>query len=381
MLKLIQRELGQFTLNESGAGFFGKGHSSMISDHPLAVGMSPAVQNPRNAVQNARFSRDRDLRSRVTVRPDPSCGGKGGMGPAERPPHSDNTREPKTTSAEVLEALHRATGLPIVADFFTRLYAPGEVSVEDQPLFETLNQLADAMHLRWHKEEEWLQVRSASFYDDRLKEVPNRLLSRWAASRGQREGLPLEELIEIAQLSDTQLDANSVAEGAKQCWGLEEWDLPQSRMLRPQLRFLATMTSNQRQAATSLSGLASRQLTLRQQQQFIALSGAVVQSLEKLADMRLCVDYSLPGWWLWYSPEEVVDPASPAYGPPRVRERSREAALAAARRLDPQAEEAQIVASKRDLVVLYVRHAPNELHFQRINRGGTWGFGRSTGKQ
>ena len=47
------------------------------------------------------------------------------------------------------------------------------------------------MRLRWRREAEtraggaWLEFRSASFYDDRLKEVPNRLLDRWATARRQ----------------------------------------------------------------------------------------------------------------------------------------------------------------------------------------------------
>ena len=93
--------------------------------------------------------------------------------------------ERKVTSGDVLEALHRATGMPIVSDFYTRLYKPEAVSVRDQPLFDALNHLADAMRLRWHREREggWLQFRSTSYYHDRLKEVPNRLLRRWQAVR------------------------------------------------------------------------------------------------------------------------------------------------------------------------------------------------------
>ena len=41
------------------------------------------------------------------------------------------------------------------------------------------------MRLRWNKDGSWLQFRSTSYYDDRLKEVPNRLLARWAARRRQ----------------------------------------------------------------------------------------------------------------------------------------------------------------------------------------------------
>src|SRR5207244_6944032 len=108
-------------------------------------------------------------------------------------------REPKVTTADVLEALHHATGMPIIADFYTRLYKPDAVSLENRPLFDILNQLCDTMGLRWNKdagggtagthevggrsgEQErsdagyprsgwtWLQFRSITYYHDRLKE-------------------------------------------------------------------------------------------------------------------------------------------------------------------------------------------------------------------
>ena len=59
--------------------------------------------------------------------------------------------ERRATTADVLEAVHRATGLPLVADFYTRLYKREDVSVKNQPLFDALHHLADAMHMRGEK--------------------------------------------------------------------------------------------------------------------------------------------------------------------------------------------------------------------------------------
>src|SRR5205807_1850093 len=83
--------------------------------------------------------------------------------------------------------------------------------------FPALNHLCDTMRLRWRKDAPptsggpavreagpWLQFRSVGYYHDRLKEVPNRLLTRWAAVRRQQGLLPLDDLCEIAQLSDAQ---------------------------------------------------------------------------------------------------------------------------------------------------------------------------------
>src|SRR5262249_47228672 len=154
--------------------------------------------------------------------------------------------------------------------------------------------IADAMRVRWGREDGWLQFRSASFYNDRLKEVPNRLLRRWADSRKQRGALSLDDVVEIAQLPDAQLDAREMGEGAKRCFGLAEWELPRQTPLRPPLRFLAALQPPQRQQAVSQVGLGFRQMTLAQQQAFIALAlGAQadrLRSLEELADASLRVD-------------------------------------------------------------------------------------------
>jgi hypothetical protein len=203
------------------------------------------------------------------------------------------------------------------------------------------------MRLRWGKQDEWLQFRSVTFYDDRLKEVPSRLLKKWAASRQQHGRLSLDDLLEIVQLSDAQLDAEGMAEGARDCWGLEEWDLGRSPSwrLRPHLRFLASFTSAQRQQLPSATGLPLQQMTLAQQQQFIALAfehdDQPLQSLAELEGAALRVDYSVPGEYEWSPPglwwfdrAVPVGAGKRALRPP-ARGRTRDEALKAARRIEP----------------------------------------------
>jgi hypothetical protein len=289
--------------------------------------------------------------------------------------HGPQTTDVKVTTADVLEAIHLATGTPIVADFYTRLYAPHEVSVADGSIFEALNQVADRMRMRWTKDGEWLQFRTTSFYDDRLKEVPNRLLARWAASRREHGELTLDDLSEIARLADAQLDAASLAEGAKLCWGLAEWDLARIGTLRSHVRFLAALNPAQRQAAASGSGISFQHLTLPQQEQFLGLARGVMGSkarLEELATTVMHVEYTLPGSWLWYTPESLVA-GFPPFLPPRVRERTRSAALQAARRVDPQAEDAQIRPAHLTLAFIYRRQDKAGVHVRRIDPNGSFG--------
>jgi hypothetical protein len=374
-LKLEQSELGSLSL-EGGSTCFGAPphnqfwHSS-VGDPPYATGQSPDATRPENSRANRRHAADQSLAMLVTLRPEPSCeSGRQGSAAEER-----------VSTADVLEALHRSTGRAIVADYYTRLFAAPEVTVRNMRLFEALNQLSDAMRLRWNKDGDWLQFRSASFYDDRVKEVPNRLLSRWSASRrrhageprfgrdsGQRRGpgpgLTLDDLVEIAQLSDAQLDGTAMAEGARHCWGLTEWELAANAGAREHLRFLAGFTPEQRQAAMSAAGLEFTRMPLAQQQRFLSLAtlpdAEPLQSLADLDGAVLRVDYSLPGSFQWGDPGMFhswpcwVVPTVP--GPqgrrvlrPMIRERTREAVLQAVRRLDPEVRTAAL-HSVRDTI-------------------------------
>jgi RNA polymerase sigma-70 factor (ECF subfamily) len=384
-LKLTQSELGQFTLAESGAGFTIGNGNSMISGLPLPSGVNPATRKAQNAAANAKLARDPSFRSMVTVHPEAHCGAAatartdGALAAAPSPgsdPRSSG-HEAKTTSADVLEALHRATGLSVVADYYTRLYAPAAVTIQNQPLFEALNRLSDAMRLRWRKDGNWLQFRSTTYYDDRLKEVSNRLLTRWAAARKQHGTLTLDDLTEIAQLPEAQLNGTDMAEGARECFGLAEWNLGRDGNLRQHLRFLATLTPDQRQAATTRAGLAFPKLTLAQQQQFISLgvgsSADSLQSLEELTTATLHVDYTLPGWFQWHAPEDRLGAGWPPLRPAVVRERTREAALQAALRLDPQATEAQVAATEADVRFIYTWGAPGKREVRWIRPQGIWG--------
>jgi hypothetical protein len=353
----------------------------------------------------------------VTLRPQPSA-----FAPQPSAADPGNAApEPKVTTADVLEALHRATGLPIVADFYTRLYEPKQVSAQGEPLYAFLDRVGETMRLRWRLDREtttpsgaekrWLQFRSATYYQDRLKEVPNRLLTHWAASRRQHKILPLDDLVEIAGLSDAQLDGAEMREGAVEWWGIPEWSLLRDRDFRPHIRFLAQFTPEQRQMMTSAAGLPFGKMSLTQQQGFLsqAIKGEPIHSWDELAGATLRVDYTQPGAFQWqktggFTPSRWVVRVEP--GPagrrilmPPIRERTREAALAAARRAFPPVTPAllaalhqtdtqieadqilpqpgQIFPTEMDLVVVYIPGVVTErgIRWFRIGQGPLVGDG------
>jgi RNA polymerase sigma-70 factor, ECF subfamily len=330
----------------------------------FAWGRSPSIAAGVGRTAKARWAREPGVSHRVILHPEPSYRPDPSPASEGRPAQQVDGLLPeaaklKATTADVLEALHRATGRPVIGDFYTRLYTPETVSVRDLTLLDALTQIAEAMRLRWNLDDDWLQFRSESYYDDRLKEVPNRLLSRWSEARRQRGMLTLDEVIEIAQLSEAQLDGDAMAEGAEQLWGLKEWRLLRVGRFRPHVRFLAGFTPEQRQEAMSERGLPFTRMPLTQQQKFIEFAFEHAdehpRSLEELSNALVRVDYSQPGWFQWKRGPDAsrwVVPLEPDfYGRramlPPVRERTREAALEAARRNFPAVTEGMLTMARR----------------------------------
>jgi RNA polymerase sigma-70 factor (ECF subfamily) len=394
-LEIKQSELGQFVLDTSIAAFLPPTVENWFhsggSDGPVATGQNPNALKPQSAAPSARTANDLALRATVTLAPIPSCPPMALVGNRE-PGAGSGAADAKVTSADVLEALHHATGMPIIADFYTRLFPVADVSVQNRPLSEALDHLAQAMCLRWEKDREagWLQFRSATFYDDRVKEVPNRLLSRWSEGRRKQGMLSLNDLIEIAQLADAQLDAKEMAEGAKTCWGLAEWELARHDWTRPHLRFLATFTPEQRALAMGSAGLPFARMTLAQQQEFLrhalVTEEGALRSLEELEGAALRVDYIQPGGYEWVigggNWPHFVTAVVPGKQGRRVvrapvRGRSRNEVLLAARRVDPAVEETSIQPTKLHLLFLYMPGTSNKRCIRVVGDNvdviwGTW---------
>jgi hypothetical protein len=393
-LSLDRSELGQLTLRGFSGFYIGTPpfYLSRMGDdgRSLAVGMSLAARAPENAVANAALAHDPALQERVTVRPGERDEGKGmrDAGESAAPhsflliphPSSLSPEAQRLASADVLEALHRACGMPIVADYYTRLFPAASVSASNQPLFEALNHLADAMRMRWRKEgsptgagraHAWLEFRSVSFYNDRLKEVPNRLLSRWANSRREHGALTLDDLIEIAGLSDAQLDSSEMAEGARELFGLDGWDLTRRSEMRSHWHFLATLTREQLQLAQTGTGLPFTRMSLAQQQQFLAVLPSELDPFRSLVDLgaaSLQVDYTTPGEFQWLPVDANEAPSRRLQEARRVRARTREAVLEAARRIDPRVLDSQISPTEYTVALTYrlggptARLTPFDIH-------------------
>ena len=275
-LSIQEPEPGHFELiGGAGVRIPGRAANQMdVADNNtvIAHGLSPSIRNPQNAVVNAAqkpvFQRDPALKDRVTIQPKATCTLPAAL-------YEQDRDGPRVTSADVLETLHKVTGQNIVADYFTRVYEPGDVSVVNASLFDALCRLADAMRMRWKRESGWLQFRSTGYFNEKRMEVSNIALSRWAASRREHDALTLNDLTEIAQLSDTQLNSGGMSSGARAVFGLTEWHIARN-LRRPDLRFFALLTPQQRDAAKTERGLPFAEMSAAQQAKFcdVCLGGS-----------------------------------------------------------------------------------------------------------
>jgi hypothetical protein len=363
-LKLNRSELGQVSLVLMVTSAFSNAPGERLGFNlrKLATSRSPSVANPDNAIVNAALRGRPPFDRRVTVQPKPSCPAAQSARPAAHDPRFDRVGDlssPHVSSADVWEAVHRATGLPIVADSYTRLYPVERVTLPRQPLFQALCTAGDALGARWRKDGDFLVCRSTSYFWDKLKEVPNRYLQRWARSRDVSGGLPLADFLEMGMMTDQQLDSVPVAEGIEHCWGLREWawlggaEL-EGRLQRQHARFLATLTPDQRQRALEPAGLPFGELTAAQQQGCMQLKYESQEAIEReegkappiqpadFANAAISANYIPAGWYV-----ALVPPASvrerPWSGPMwRVGGRTAEGATAAARRLFPNSSPQEV---------------------------------------
>lgn len=331
-LSLQESEPGKFDLiGGAGVKLPGRTEKGLIdvaeSNLRIATGLSPSVRNPRNEVANAalkaRFERDPALRLAYALQPAATC-------ELFAAPYEQGAPGPRVTSADVLETLYRATGQSIVADYYTRVYVPADVSVASAPLFNVLCKSADAMRLRWKWENNWLQFRSTNFFNERRMEVPNRLLERWAASRRRHGALGVDDLAEIAQLNDIQMRSNGMSNGARAVYGLKEWHLVRNQ-LRSQWQFLAGLSAAQRAAALTEAGLPYAQMNPAQQRQFCETRwGGGIIPAENVAEAAFRLRYTPPD----LEPgEKVAEPLPGPGGPPIQKDRDADLLRASLERL------------------------------------------------
>lgn len=361
-LSLTHTELGEAKLVAEQGAMLPSGEDRGHGPVDLVRAESPSAQKPDNARPNQELKNDPAFQREVSIEPEPSCKRPEfrlrGAGFASIP-------APHLSSADVWEAVHRASGQPIVADSYTRLYHPvAPFAAKEQRLFDALSTIGDGLRVRWRKDGDFILARSASYFWDKLKEVPARYLRRWQQDRVAHGGLPLADLLEMAALSDQQLDSGRVGDGVSHCWDIPEWQIPAHEPGRSTARFVALLAPAQLQRALQADGMPVTALAPDQLRALAATGWLPDQSAPALAGASLRVQYIPAGQHYW---NEMGSPGAPLISadapPPDPAESARarlwpvaagataEQALAAARRLFPAANPGDIHVTRGILVV------------------------------
>lgn len=105
--------------------------------------------------------------------------------------------------------------------------------------------------------------------------------------------MTLSDLIEIAQLTDMQLNSRGMSSGARAVFGLTEWPIARN-LRRPDLRFLALLTPQQREVAATEEGLSFTQMSSPQQAAFCEIFMGRFVTAEQVQDASFRVRYLPP---------------------------------------------------------------------------------------
>ncbi len=164
---------------------------------------------------------------------------------------SGNPGNQRKSLAEVAEAIHKTTGLEVLADGYIRARLdPGPISGR-LPLVKILDTIANEIEYAWQKTGNRILLRSKLFFEDRPESVPDRILTPWKAGFADKGAPGIDEMASLAAaLNDDQ------ARGMEEFWayymeGTRTPNVPTQGGVytqRHDLRFWATLTIAQKRS-------------------------------------------------------------------------------------------------------------------------------------
>ncbi len=190
--------------------------------------------------------------------------------------------------SEVVEKLHRATGLEVLGDSFVRARVRTGMLGGKKRVVEVLDAIARSGRYMWRKDAGLLSLRSREWFRDRPASVPARIVTPWKQKVAAQGAPTLDDLADLAvNLTDPQL------QGMEQYWGLylEGADIPAPGIAsslytqRHHLRFWGALNQGQRQAAHRGEILAAARMLAPQRRAFAVAFAAPVSEIIPPADL------------------------------------------------------------------------------------------------
>jgi hypothetical protein len=337
----------------------GKSESRTVVTDTLTEGQPDRLRSPDNEQSHAAYRSRPEFAPKTSLTPDSSVPAENAKNPnaqewIERlkkeatgvtiPPDGKDWID----SADFFAALHRRTGRNVIADYYTRVYPKSRFSVSGKSLLDVLNDAADALQSDWQEDGGFLRFRRFNYYTERTLDVPNRLLRKWRDSRDQRGYLSLDDLSEVAALSDVVRGNDPLRQAVLLKYGLDEWTLASGA--KQLLSFYAKLPPAQKQALESDQGLPLSEVGPDALAEARKAIGGENMPEERIRAIRCFIQYKKPGSYAWI--DSAAEKPSDFPLRPVAEEKDREKALAAAESYlkNHGATPQQIERRKRDLL-------------------------------
>jgi hypothetical protein len=167
--------------------------------------------------------------------------------------------KPPTTLPDILEEIHKKSDLQIVSDQFAQ--NPTPLSKTEGKLGDILKETTSSYGKKLDKTGDLLVFQDKKWFIKRAWEVPEASLERWRA-KAKSDGLGFQDVVDISCLTNEQID-NTIRQDP--VLGTISWQFAQQR---PLLRLYAVLTTAQRNAMASKSGLDVSTLSAEQMPYF-----------------------------------------------------------------------------------------------------------------
>jgi hypothetical protein len=242
--------------NSQAGMYFGGGMGSSLS-----VGVPP-VDFRRQTVENTPQRREE-------LEKDPVVGVKLPFKPEAKPqvdPFGPGSGT-RWRLVDLLPDLARTYDVQILADAYSTGSSLGTIAMTPAPtaLFTLLDRYTQFSH-RWDRRGRLIRLRSRTWFLDRPREIPLRLVREWTSLQEQQGGLSFDDYVKMATtLTDTQL--NGLTGISEELRNLNLYEVPRARHA---LRLYATFNPAQRQQLWQGGVLTVAQMTPVQRSHFLA---------------------------------------------------------------------------------------------------------------
>lgn len=162
--------------------------------------------------------------------------------------------------ADIEAAFAKTTQFGVISDSFGKTEAPFNLPKDDTEIKALLDKITTTCRYNWDKRKNVIEFRDRDWFNNRAAQIPDAILEKWRETLKITGTLEIDDLAEIARLSQQQFNLNISKDDVLSRANLEKV-IYYNRDL---LRVYAGLTNTQRFALFSVSGLNTNELSADQ---------------------------------------------------------------------------------------------------------------------